>query len=162
MSAATITETKKMTTEEKKALVLSFLGTNGVTITEVKDHIDGHAGRTALLFTAMCRSGLLTKTEDKREGKLIYVEGNGKPSSIKKVVKAKKTPKSRKKVVKVLNKTHRQAIGSKNSTSKKTTQELDSAVEKARISGAAVGANLMEAKRQVDAFIEGLRSSLNG
>lgn len=215
MSTATITEiTKnKMTPEEKRNLVLANLSrlNSTVTINDIKDKIDGHAGRTALLFTSMTRSGLLKKTDKTREGKAIYVKGDGKPSATKKVtkkakpvkkpkIKANTTKKGVKKASKPKDKKPVGNQGRLNAFERRAKKdhaatpifralptmpvsagnggqpreviasnlpgglgkdyESGKSVEKARASGLAVGSNLMEAKRQIDAFLDGLRESL--
>lgn len=144
MSNATV----EMTNEDRKKVILAAADRpEGITVTEIKDKVGGHAGRTALLFTAMCRPGRLKKTEDKRDGKFVYVVGDGTPMKIKR--------RSKKQIQK--DKENK----SSNEVSKVSDSVSNDKVVEAGNAGVSVGHHLMEAKKQIDAFIDGLRSSLS-
>lgn len=178
--------TTKMSTDEKKAIILDAARFEiGTTVTEVKDRLDGHAGRTALMFTAMCRSGTLMKTESKRDGKVIYKLGTGVPAPAKRKAKGRTTDSSNRNAG-VFNKPSAKAAAlpatpprvilppvppilpvtetpllneaARRAQAREHTSNAAAAAQR----GLAVGQHLMDACSEFNAFVDGLRRALNG
>jgi len=83
---------------DKEIILKAASKPSGVTVTEIKHHLEGsqHAGRVALLMTAMARAGVLDKTDEERDGKVIYKKATNGVVKIENQPKRKKDKKGKK------------------------------------------------------------------